>query len=134
MTDTTTGESKDYVRRHHDLKRGVRNLHRKLPGPMAGFGQLHRAALEDGALSAATKELIALAIGICGHCDGCIAYHVHDAMRAGASRAEIEEAIAVAILMGGGTAAVYGSDALMALDQFEAARNSDKPGLDDTRR
>ena len=129
MTETTTGShglrtaasgTKDYVRRHDELQRGVRELHRQLPGPMAGFGQLHRAALDDGALTAATKELIALAIGICGHCDGCIAYHVHDALRAGASRAEIEEAIAVAILMGGGTAAVYGSDALVALDQFEA--------------
>ena len=87
---------------------------------MPGFAAMHRSAMEEGALTTATKELIALAIGICSNCDGCIAFHVHDALKAGASRVEIEETIGVAIMMGGGLAAVYGADAMVALDQFEA--------------
>lgn len=110
---------RNFVARHAELQRGFRDLYRVLPGPMAGFSTLHKAALEDGVLPRATKELIALAVGICGHCDGCIAFHVHDALEAGATRAEIEEAIGVAILMGGGPAAVYGADAMVALAQFE---------------
>ena len=53
------------------------------PDIMAGFSKLHEAAGTDGALDAKTKELIALAIGIVVRCDGCIAFHVHDAIKAG---------------------------------------------------
>ncbi|MGF1595742.1 MAG: carboxymuconolactone decarboxylase family protein [Acidimicrobiales bacterium] len=118
---TGTAGDGSFVARNAELRAGLRRLHRRLPGPMRGFNALHAATVGDGALSRSTKELIALAIGISGHCEGCIAYHVDDALRAGASRAEIEETIAVAILMGGGQAVVYGSDALSALDQLEAA-------------
>ena len=90
------------------------------PDTMAGFVQMHKASSTDGALSAKMKELIALSIAITVRCDGCIAFHVHDAVEAGATREEIVEAIGVAIFMGGGPAVVYGSQALEALKQFEA--------------
>lgn len=89
------------------------------PDVMSGFGAMHRAATADGHLSAKVKELIALAVSITSHCDGCISFHTHDALKAGASREEIAEAVGVAVLMGGGPAVVYGSDALDAVDQFE---------------
>lgn len=53
------------------------------------------------------------------HFDGGVTCHVHDALKSGATRPEITEAIGVAILMGGGPSAIYGSEALMALEQFE---------------
>lgn len=106
----------DYYRHLQSL---MLKMGSEIPGPMSGFGQLHRHAVADGALSTKVKELIALGIGIAAHCDGCIAYHVHDALRAGATRKEITETIGVAIMMGGGTATVYGAEALEALDQFE---------------
>lgn len=89
------------------------------PDIMAGFSTLHKAAGTDGALDAKTKELMALAIGIVVRCDGCIAFHVHDALNAGATEDEIVDTIGVAIMMGGGPAVVYGSAALEALKQFE---------------
>jgi len=89
------------------------------PGIMAGFCLLREAAETDGALDAKTKELMALAIGIVVRCDGCIAFHVHDALKAGASEDEIVDAIGIAIMMGGGPAVVYGSAALEALKQFQ---------------
>lgn len=110
----------DFVQRHRELQDGFRRLRRTDSEVMSGFAALHGAAVADGVLPSRIKELIALAIGITSNCDGCIAFHVHDAIKAGATRAEIEEAIGVAILMGGGPAAVYASDALEALDQFEA--------------
>jgi len=76
------------------------------------------ASITEGALDAKTKELMALAIAVAVRCDGCIAFHVHDAVDAGATADEIAEAIGVAILMGGGPAAVYGADALRAYEEF----------------
>jgi AhpD family alkylhydroperoxidase len=90
------------------------------PGVMGGFAQLHKAAVADGALSGKVKELIALAIGITVRCDGCIAFHVHDALKAGATRAEIAETVGVSVMMGGGPSVVYGCQALEALEEFEA--------------
>ncbi|PHK97762.1 alkylhydroperoxidase [Neolewinella marina] len=85
---------------------------------MRSFGQMHRDSLADGALSRKSKELLALAIAITVRCDGCIAFHVHDALPAGAGQEEIAEAIGVAVLMGGGPAVMYGCEALQALEQF----------------
>jgi len=109
-----------YPDRLTELKALMERLGGEIPDTMAAFGQLHKTNASDGALSAKTKELIALGIAITVRCDGCIAFHVHDAIQAGASRAEIVEAIGVAILMGGGPSMVYGTEALSALEQFEA--------------
>lgn len=110
-----------YPEHYRHLQGLMIKLGNELPGPLSGFGQLHRHAVADGALSTKVKELIALGIGIAARCDGCITYHVHDALRAGATRKEILETIGVAILMGGGPAAMYGVEAFEALEQFETA-------------
>lgn len=106
---------------YEHLQELMSDLGSAAPDVMRGFSALHTASTRDGALSMTTKELIALAIGIAVHCDGCIAFHVHDAMRAGATRAEIVETIGVAVMMGGGPSVVYGCDALEAVEQFERA-------------
>lgn len=95
-------------------------ISKEIPGPFAGFRELHQKAVADGALSTKDKELIALAIGVAVRCDGCIAFHVHDALEVGATREEILETLGVAMLMGGGPAVVYAGEALEALDQYEA--------------
>ncbi len=89
------------------------------PDIMDSFMKLHKASTADGALSQKMKELIALAIGITVRCDGCIAFHVHDALKSGAQYDEIVETIGVAIFMGGGPSVVYGSQALEALKEFK---------------
>ena len=66
-----------------------------------------------------TKELIALAIGIAGRCDGCVGFHTQAAIRHGADRDGILETIGVAIYMGGGPSYVYGAAALQAFDQLQ---------------
>lgn len=108
----------DYVAHRTDLERGLAQLGREIPGPMSGFARLHRKATDEGALSSSFKEMMAMAISIVVGCEGCIAYHVHDAIQAGASRDELLEAIGVAILMGGGPASIYATHALEAVDQF----------------
>ena len=75
--------------------------------------------MAPGVLTASSKELIALGIAVATNCEGCITIHVHDALKAGASAEEVSEAIGVAIVMGGGSAAVSGTEAIEALQQFK---------------
>ena len=108
----------DYVEYHKHLEERLAQLGRELPGPLTGFARLHKKAVEEGVLSAKTKELMALAISIAVRCEGCVAYHVHDAVKAGATRPELLETVGVAILMGGGPASMYAAHAMDAIDQF----------------
>ena len=110
---------RDYADIYRHLQELMGRLAAEEPDVMAGFASLHATATADGVLSTKTKELIALAIGIAVHRDGCIAYHVHDALNAGATRGEIAETIGVAVMMGGGPSVVYGCEALEAVEQFE---------------
>lgn len=108
----------DYLEEHKHLEERLVQLGQEIPGPMSGFARLHRKAVEDGALPAKVKEMMALAISITVGCDGCIAYHVHDAVQAGASRQELLETIGVALLMGGGPGSIYAAHAMDAIEQF----------------
>lgn len=108
----------NYPERYEHIVELIGQMNREAPAAIAAFNQLHGATTKPGALSSSTKELIALAIGINVRCDGCVAYHVHDAVAAGASREEVIETIGVAIMMGGGPSVVYGVEALEALNQF----------------
>jgi len=110
--------STDYPARYRELQRLVGRLQEATPGTARGFAALHRAAVEDGALPTATKELIALAVSVATHCEPCLAYHVHDALRAGATREQLAEAVGVAVMMGGGPALMYAAEALLAVDQY----------------
>ncbi len=87
-----------------------------MEGASAGFAQLAQAATAPGALDPKTKELIALSIGAATRCDGCIGFHVKAAIRLGATREEVAEAIAMCVYMGGGPSMMYGAKALSAYD------------------
>jgi AhpD family alkylhydroperoxidase len=90
---------------------------------MKGFGELSKASLAAGALSEKTKELIALALGVAAHCEGCLAFHAKALVRLGATLAEVEEALAVAVYMGGGPSLMYSASALAAFSEFDSARH-----------
>ena len=109
----------NYPEYHKELTRLTGKLGGAQHGVMRAFGQLHTAALADGVIPTKIKECIALGIAIAGRCEGCVAFHVHNALKAGASREEILETIGVAVMMGGGPGVVHGVEALKALEQFE---------------
>ena len=92
---------KNYPQYYEQLQGLIGNLGHEIPGTMSGFSQLHENAVADGVLSGKIKELIALGIAISVRCDGCITYHVHDALKAGATRAEITETVGVSIWAAG---------------------------------
>lgn len=107
----------------HDVTMNLRALRADTPELMKGFGDLARAATQEGLLSSKTKELIALALGVAGHCDACIGFHTQMLVRLGASRQEVEEALGVAVYMGGGPSLMYSANALAAFAEFSAEAN-----------
>nr|WP_321230179.1 carboxymuconolactone decarboxylase family protein [uncultured Psychroserpens sp.] len=114
---------KDYSKNYNDLTKLMGELETKIPATMKGFNDLHKVSTAEGRLPSKIKELIALGIAIVVRCDGCIAFHVYDALKAGATSEEILETIGVGILMGGGPALVYGCEAMQALEQFVVLEN-----------
>ena len=95
-------------------------LRASVPQVMKSFTEMGKAAIADGALDAKTKELIALAIGIATRCDGCIGFHTKALARLGATKAEVNETLGVAVYMGGGPSAMYAANAVAAFDEFMA--------------
>jgi AhpD family alkylhydroperoxidase len=108
----------NYLELRNQLEESLSQLGKEIPGPMTGFARLHRKGMEDGALSGKVKELMALAISIVVGCEGCIAYHVHDAIQSGATRGELLETVGVGLFMGGGPGSIYAAHALDAIDQM----------------
>ena len=90
------------------------------PEVMKGFGAMANAALQAGTLDAKTKELVALAVSVAVRCDPCIGFHARSLVKLGASKAEIEEMLAVVVYMGGGPALMYAAKALEAFGEFSA--------------
>ncbi len=111
--------AKDFKQIADDVMNGVGLIRQEAPDAMKAFASLSTAATTAHALDSKTKELMALAISIAVHCDGCVGYHTKMAHQYGATREEVAETVALAIYMGGGPAAVYGADALRAFDQFD---------------
>jgi AhpD family alkylhydroperoxidase len=109
--------SKDVVQ---ETRQQALELYKAAPEAMQAFQGMMKAVSKDGALSARTKELMAVAISIAVKCEGCIVFHIQNAIKHGASRGEIVETICVAIEMGGGPATVYGGKALAAFDGLKS--------------
>jgi AhpD family alkylhydroperoxidase len=116
--DRRSAMSKDFKDIANDVVTGVALLQKGAPDTVRAFGALSIAATASKSIDTKTKELMALAIGIAVHCDGCVAFHTKMAHQHGATRDEVAETVALAVYMGGGPAAVYGGDALRAYDQF----------------
>jgi AhpD family alkylhydroperoxidase len=102
----------------HAVSKQLAALRDGQPGTLQAFRDLSANALEAGSLSAKTKELLALALGIAAHCDDCIAFHTRALVALHATPAEVQETIAVAVYMGGGPSLMYGAHALAAYEQF----------------
>lgn len=88
------------------------------PEPLAAFKAFSRAVFAQGALDVKTKQLIAVAVAHVTQCPYCIKGHTAGASKAGASDAEIMEAIWVAAEMRAGGAYAHSALALQTLDHL----------------
>jgi AhpD family alkylhydroperoxidase len=114
-------ESMDRIR--EELRQPSLDLHGLIPDVMKGYVTMSTAAMAEGELTAAVKELLAVVIAITRECDGCIVAHTRGAVRAGVTRQQLGEAIGVAIALNGGPGTVWGPRALRVFDEARAARN-----------
>ncbi|MFO1247855.1 MAG: carboxymuconolactone decarboxylase family protein [Alphaproteobacteria bacterium] len=115
---------KDYPEIVKSISANLKVLRADISDTMQGFSALAQAAIRPGALDKKTKELIALSIGVATRCDGCIGFHSEALVKLGASRQEVEEALGMAVYMGGGPALMYAADAIAAFDQFSSRANA----------
>ncbi|NJP05686.1 MAG: carboxymuconolactone decarboxylase family protein [Chloroflexaceae bacterium] len=99
---------------------GLGKLGQALPNTMGGMMQMNKGTMSPGALDTKTKSLIEVGIAVTVRCDGCMTMHIKDALNAGATKAEITEAIGVGILMGGGPAVIAALTAQEILEQLAA--------------
>jgi AhpD family alkylhydroperoxidase len=61
------------------------------------YFQFYKESYRPSVLDRKTKELIAIAASLAAKCQGCLEGHVKKALKFGASREEVSEAIAIAI-------------------------------------
>ena len=112
--------TKNYSAITRSVSNALATLRADIPDVTKAFSELAHAATRDGALDHKTKELIALALGVAAHCDACIGFHVKALARLGATTAEVEEALGMAVYMGGGPSLMYAADAISAWQQVKA--------------
>lgn len=83
-----------------------------------GEDPVHRFLTAGGALGAKQKRLIALSVAVANRHGGSIAYHVREALLAGATEEEILEGIGVAVRMAGGPSQGHAAHAEEAVRLF----------------
>ena len=114
MNETNSEKIEKIVR---DRKRAHTALSKSSQGYRL-FSELDQYTFTDGALEKKEKELIALGISVYKNCEPCMEWHVNEALKSGATREQIIEALDVGIEMGGGPASVSARFAMDVLDYY----------------
>ena len=97
---------------HAQILETLGQLARLSPDTVRGYRMLSDAGSRTAHLDAKTRELIALAVAVTRQCDGCIVVHTDAALKHGASREEIAEALGVAVSVNAGAALIYSTRVL----------------------
>lgn len=111
----------DWKTKNAEQRDALRLLNRAIPETAKGFGALSKAAKDFGVLDVRTKEFVALGIAISQRCEACIGFHVEALMKAGGTREELGDVLAMAVQMGGGPSLMYAAKALVCWDELAAA-------------
>ena len=90
----------------------------QLPDFMAAEFGVIGAAYEDGALSGKVKRLMSMALALGAGCTNCILAQTDSALKAGATKEEIFEAIQVVISMRGTTGIAESLRVIKFLDEL----------------
>jgi AhpD family alkylhydroperoxidase len=87
------------------------------------FFNLDEAAYRAGALDAPTKEMMGLVASMVLRCNDCIDYHLIQCVSLGVSKAELVEAMNVALIVGGSIVIPHLRHAFDTLDVLLAERS-----------
>jgi AhpD family alkylhydroperoxidase len=94
------------------------------PDTVRGYMTLSAANSSTTKLSEKVRQLISLAVAVTTRCDGCIVIHTDAALKAGATKEEISEALGVAVAMNAGAALGYSTRVLNAVAAKSATSGS----------
>ena len=102
---------------HTDDMKQLRKLRELKPDLFKSFVEFDTKVFEAGTLSVKIKELIAVGTAHITQCPYCIDAHTKRAKKAGASDAEIAEAIFVAMALRAGGSWAHSAIAMKALEE-----------------
>lgn len=85
----------------------LKELKQSTPAQFGPFMEFMKGAKHPGVLTDKAKNLTLVALAVANQCDWCIAIHVANAVKSGATREEVLEAAWLAVLMGGGPKLMY---------------------------
>ena len=111
----------DWNQYHKEIGGRVGELGKFSPDTLRGYQTLNAANSKTTKLGEKTRQLISLAVAVTTRCDGCIVFHTDAALKAGATREEISEALGVAVSMNAGAALIYSARVLDAVEAKSAA-------------
>ena len=111
----------DWLGYRKELMGRIGDIAKLSPDTVKGYQTLSGAGEKTGHLDAKTRELMSLAVAVTTRCDGCITVHVGQALKHGATREEIAEALGVAIAMNAGAALVYSARAMDAVEAHSSS-------------
>jgi ribonuclease HI len=101
-TEKQVSDKSEIARRFLDTRSRLNaNVEKSENFLMKRFYNLDHNAYLEGAVPARYKEMMGLVASSCLRCDDCIAYHLIQCYRLGITRAEQEEALNVALIVGG---------------------------------
>lgn|SRR3546814_295277 len=103
----------------HASRELAEERHKLAPEIHDAFTAFGKRVFEEGALSAKTKQLIAVAVAHVTQCPYCIRGHTKAALRSGATPKELMEAIWVAAEMRAGGAYAHAALALDTIAEME---------------
>ena len=86
------------------------------------FFNLDTAAYRDGALDGSTKELLGLVASMVLRCNDCIDYHLQQCVEAGFSDDELDDAMNVALVVGGSIVIPHVRHAVETIDLLREER------------
>jgi AhpD family alkylhydroperoxidase len=99
----------------------VKEMSAANPELVKAYTGFHHANSNSTRLDARTRELIALAVAVTLRCDGCITVHTDAAIKAGATKEEIIDALGVAVMVNAGATMVYSARTIDAFDTKTSA-------------
>ena len=128
MSDETTNRLDDFF--EHRERMDQRILEEKEHLGIKRFYNLDDAAYRDGALDAETKELLGLVASMVLRCNDCIDYHLRQCIEQGFTDEELDDAMNVALVVGGSIVIPHLRHAVETIDLLRDREEEKEEGND----
>ncbi|MEI6621986.1 MAG: carboxymuconolactone decarboxylase family protein [Actinomycetes bacterium] len=116
----------DAIGTHQELHEGLERSKQYIGAQIAAQQAAMDTIDSPGALDTKAKLLVAIGVVALTRCQDCVSLHIPKLLAAGATKAEVMEAAAVAISFGGGPTMAFVCTVIEpACDQFASVVNAD---------